>query len=155
MGAREAHLGREDDSMSTTRVTERDLYDRLRGRLKDIHWQRVETTTGSGVPDVNGCHAGAEFWVECKVTHGWSLVIRDSQTAWITRRVGQGGRVRVAVWQSGMDRNDLWIVPGSAILVLAQVGLRIDSDLLLGHWGSGPGGWAWSEIRAALTSDRL
>ena len=35
--------------------------------IRDCHWQSVETwSTGQGVPDVNGCIDGVEFWVENK-----------------------------------------------------------------------------------------
>jgi hypothetical protein len=31
-----------------------------------VHFQRIETNVGLGVPDVNGCGDGVEFWLELK-----------------------------------------------------------------------------------------
>ena len=46
---------------------EKKLWLLVRDNLKDFHLQRIETgMTGSGVPDVNGCYAGVEFWLELK-----------------------------------------------------------------------------------------
>jgi hypothetical protein len=28
-----------------------------------VHFQRIETNVGLGVPDVNGCGDGVEFWL--------------------------------------------------------------------------------------------
>jgi hypothetical protein len=33
-----------------------------------VHFQRIETNVGLGVPDVNGCGDGVEFWLELKVS---------------------------------------------------------------------------------------
>ena len=42
----------------------------MRTNLPQIHLQRIETgMTGAGVPDVNGCAKGKEFWVELKEIH--------------------------------------------------------------------------------------
>ena len=46
---------------------EKNLWALLRDNIKEVHWQRIETgMTGSGVPDVNGCAKGKEFWIELK-----------------------------------------------------------------------------------------
>ena len=60
---------------------ERNLWALLRDNIKEVHWQRIETgMTGSGVPDVNGCAKGKEFWVELKEVHsGNSLTLRPMQ----------------------------------------------------------------------------
>lgn len=33
---------------------------------KNWHVQRIETTTGRGIPDTQVCAAGKEFWLEFK-----------------------------------------------------------------------------------------
>ena len=76
---------------------ERNLWALLRDNIKEVHWQRIETgITGSGVPDVNGCAKGKEFWIELKEVHsGNSLTLRPMQVAWLSKRAMNGGQVFV------------------------------------------------------------
>ena len=69
----------------------------MRKNLPQIHLQRIETgLTGSGVPDVNGCAKGKEFWVELKEIHsGNQLTLRPMQISWIAKRAMHGGQVFV------------------------------------------------------------
>ena len=76
---------------------EKDLWLLLKNNLTDIHFQRIETgLTGSGVPDVNGCAKGKEFWIELKEIHSCkSLTLRPMQVAWMAKRSAVGGQVFV------------------------------------------------------------
>ena len=76
---------------------EKDLWRLIKVNLRDIHLQRIETgATGSGVPDVNGCAKGQEFWIELKEIHsGNALTLRPMQVAWIAKRAQYGGQVFV------------------------------------------------------------
>ena len=56
-----------------------------------MHFQRIETNVGLGVPDVNGCGDGVEFWLELKVSSNKQSSLSKYQKAWIIRR----GRVGV------------------------------------------------------------
>ena len=69
----------------------------MRKNLPDIHLQRIETgMTGAGVPDVNGCAKGKEFWVELKEIHsGNKLTLRPMQISWLAKRASHGGQVFV------------------------------------------------------------
>lgn len=52
-----------------------------------IHAQRIETTTASGVPDINVCMQGLEFWIETKVfTPSKDVMLRPYQRNWMHRR---------------------------------------------------------------------
>tara|TARA_R100000963_G_C4589013_1_gene66916 strand:- start:216 stop:527 length:312 start_codon:yes stop_codon:yes gene_type:complete len=52
--------------------------------------------TGSGVPDVNGCGNGKEFWAELKEIHsGNKLQLRPMQISWLAKRAMHGGQVFV------------------------------------------------------------
>ncbi len=66
-----------------------------------MHHQRIETTTGSGIPDFNVCWQGVDFWVESKVNEP---LLRPFQWAWIHRRVQAGGRVLILVESGGTVR---------------------------------------------------
>ena len=83
---------------------EKDLWLLLKNNLTDIHFQRIETgLTGSGVPDVNGCAKGKEFWIELKEIHsGKSLTQRSMQVAWMAKRSAVGGQVFVLARKQGV-----------------------------------------------------
>jgi hypothetical protein len=56
------------------------------------HCQRIETSTGSGVPDINVVHNGNEFWIETKVqTPAGHVLLRPYQWSWLNRRKRAGG----------------------------------------------------------------
>ena len=76
---------------------EKNLWLLMRSNLPEIHLQRIETgMTGAGVPDVNGCAKGKEFWVELKEVHsGNKLTLRPMQISWLTKRASHGGQVFV------------------------------------------------------------
>jgi hypothetical protein len=58
----------------------------------EAHIQRIETTTGSGVPDINVVYAGVEMWIETKVqTPAGHVLLRPFQWAWINKRFRSGG----------------------------------------------------------------
>ncbi len=71
---------------------EKDTYQSLKRNLPKVHWQRIESgATSRGVPDINACYAGKEFWVELKILHGDRVSLTPQQVAWHTRRSKQGG----------------------------------------------------------------
>ena len=76
---------------------EKNLWLLLRTNLPYIHLQRIETgMTGAGVPDVNGCAKGKEFWIELKEIHsGNQLTLRPMQISWLAKRASHGGQVFV------------------------------------------------------------
>ena len=76
---------------------EKNLWLLIRENLKQIHLQRIETgMTGAGVPDVNGCAKGKEFWIELKEIHsGNKLTLRPMQISWLAKRASHGGQVFV------------------------------------------------------------
>lgn len=97
--------------------TEKTLYHWLNwtyGNPPKVHFQRIETMAGSGIPDVNGCAHGQELWLEGKVARycrlyshkspagigsvdrtkhedGLCFTVRRSQLAWMTKRRAAGG----------------------------------------------------------------
>ena len=59
------------------------FYQELKKAWPNVHFQRIETTTGLGIPDVNCCVNGVEFWLELKVSLGKRLAITKYQKSWI------------------------------------------------------------------------
>jgi hypothetical protein len=121
--------------------------------LRHWHWQRIETGgTGRGIPDMNGCSDGVEVWIETKVTPGWKVVIRPEQVAWAERRFRAGGRVFLAVRQTGGRRDALWLLSPLAgrRLIVGDKLSDLSEALVLGHWENGPGFWDWPRVEHIL-----
>jgi hypothetical protein len=64
----------------------------LRDSIKNVHFQRVENLSGQGVPDVNACTLGCEFWLELKVSDGRFPKLSNYQIAWHYKRSQYGGK---------------------------------------------------------------
>jgi Holliday junction resolvase len=65
------------------------LVTKLRAQGWDV--QRIETSTGSGVPDINCCKNREEIWIETKCLNTVEAVLRPMQYAWLMRRQKAGG----------------------------------------------------------------
>ena len=119
------------------RKQESKLYEELRKALPNVHFQSIETNVGLGIPDVNGCCKGIEFWLELKVSSGTALRLSKFQKSWIIRRGREGGRVfilrkalkeralKLYQWTSAMVREPSTPVP------FANFPYPVDSDHLL------------------------
>lgn len=128
-----------------------ELHKFFKDHLVGVHWQRIETgSTGRGIPDLNGCLAGCELWIENKKADHWAVEIMPEQVGWIERRARAGGRVFIAVRRA---RTELWLLPPSAARVLAtpRKGLRdLSQEQVLGRWAGGPKAWDWRAVRGHL-----
>ena len=87
---------------------ERALLRWLRGKLDQFgHIQPIESSTGSGIPDVNFAFKDFEGWTELKVLHKKLYIdndspifiphLREQQVAWIARRWACGGNVSLTI----------------------------------------------------------
>jgi hypothetical protein len=125
--------------------------------LPEVHWQGIETGgTGRGIPDLNGCVGGVEFWIECKLTGAWAVTFEIGQVAWLERRARAGGRTFVAVRRhapSGPRRgaaiDALYLYPGVAARTLSEKGMA--GAPALGMWPGGPARWDWDRVSLYLT----
>jgi len=140
-------------------MTDGDLRSIFRRRLPRADWLSVETgLTEQGVPDMNGCLGGVEFWIENKTTHGWTVPLRPAQVGWILRRYRSGGRVFIAVRRQAppakrtAGADELWLIRGAYAAIAKRDGLRgLPMGSVAGAWKNGPAKWAWAEVEAALT----
>lgn len=74
------------------------------------HYTRIETGgTGLGIPDVNVCDNGAEYWVELKVVKGRRVQLSPPQVGWITKRCVSGGRVYIVAWYGRLQQIYMWM----------------------------------------------
>lgn len=96
-------------------MTETQLWAGLKTALPTFHWQRIETLTGAGVPDVNGCCGGVEIWIELKIIRGVgkpsfqsSQGLTPTQCAWLEARWRAGGRSFVVAYWKEKERLCVW-----------------------------------------------
>lgn len=102
--------------------TEKKLYQALKTNLPKVHWQRIETgALQQGVPDVNACYCGSEFWLELKVAQGDRVSMSPFQVSWHTRRANAGGRSWILVSHSSL--NALTLHRGGDALRIMEDGL--------------------------------
>ena len=77
---------------------EANFYNTLVRNFPEWDFQRIETLTSNGVPDVHVCiPPGTEFWVELKApnTKNGATNLRMEQYAWGMKRANKGGNVWV------------------------------------------------------------
>ena len=124
------------------------FWQRIRGPLAKHapgDWQRHEPGTGGipGVPDVNACVRGREFWVELKVVaRGKQVGLRPSQVAWHTRRAQHGGRSWILA--NVVRTGEIWLWPGRDARAVLEHGLDQWPRLAL------PGPWDFETLAREL-----
>jgi hypothetical protein len=80
----------------------------LRDSLKNVHFQRIENLSGQGVPDVNACTVGCEFWLELKVSEGRFPKLSNYQIAWHYKRSQHGGKTFILQKSPKQSRMNLF-----------------------------------------------
>lgn len=102
----------------------------IRKNLKNVHLQRIETGgTGRGIPDLNGCFSGTEFWAELKVVNsGKKIALRPEQIAWLLQRTKHGGRTFIIV---RAPNSDIYLYKGEDAKEVLDEGLRKNPVLTL------------------------
>lgn len=146
----------------------------FRTHLPKVHWQSIEVPAiAKGVPDCNGCYAGVEFWIENKVTTGWTIGLRPEQVAWLTARDRHGGRTFIAVRRKvtagkrkGKAVDQLWLLDARYAVRIKEINnlqhlqdcepecllhYPYDCGLGGGPYEGGPAKWLWSEVLRALS----
>lgn len=71
------------------------LWQRIKKNCTKPHLIRVESNTINGIPDINGCWAGKEFWMELKSDKHRYPKLSKWQISWINKRVLNGGIVLI------------------------------------------------------------
>jgi hypothetical protein len=138
-------------------VSDGNLRQLFQKHLPSVHWQGIETwSTGQGVPDMNGCWNGHEFWIENKKTEGWAVNFEMGQVAWIERRIRVGGRVFLAVRRMvpagprrGKAKDELWLFHGAMARAVADFGLADVEPI--DKFEGGPAKWCWTTIAMILS----
>jgi Holliday junction resolvase len=105
-------------------MTEKAFWQQIKRALPYVHWQRIETGTGQGVPDVNGCIGGDEFWLELKIAQGNKVKITPGQIAWLMQRIDAGGKAWIIV----KKKEQIFIYNGYQGSFLLDSGLKLQPE---------------------------
>ena len=122
--------------------------------LPQVSWSSIESGGSEpGIPDSCGVLDGVTFFVENKLTAGFTVDIRTPQRGWMLRHTRQGGvgyvairRIAAAGPRRGAASDELWIYEGATIANLADAGMTEVG--LLGRWDGGPRSWPWPDVLA-------
>lgn len=77
------------------------------------HWDRIESSTSKGIPDLDICHNGRCTKVELKYEAGNQVKIRPEQRNWINKRIKSGGRVFILVKRKTAKLDQIELFAGS------------------------------------------
>lgn len=123
----------------------------LRPRLKA--WgdhQRIETTTGSGVPDINYAIDQCHGWIETKVVHSGKLFFERFQLPWLHRRARFMGYGLYVLATNGPDLllyepSQLFKVPHTVV----KKWVTIETKDLVSMCPAGKP-WPWDLVKVTL-----
>jgi len=92
---------------------ESQFYSWLSTKLKSFgiqQWDRIESATTRGIPDIDVCHKGICCKIELKYETGNVTKIRPEQRNWINKRIKSGGLVYILVKRktAKLDRIELY-----------------------------------------------
>jgi|TARA_R100000149_G_C5808862_1_gene92955 hypothetical protein len=71
---------------------------RIQKTKNNWHLMRIESNTINGIPDVNGCINGIDFWLELKSKVVKNCGLSKYQINWHTDRLAAGGRVFILLF---------------------------------------------------------
>ena len=71
------------------------LWQKIKKSCPKIHFTRIESKTINGIPDLNGCMASKEFWMELKSDYVGYPKLSKWQISWINKRLAAGGAVLI------------------------------------------------------------
>lgn len=93
----------------------------------DLHMTRVENLIGSGMPDVEGCYQGTQFWLELKSAMRpvrsatpvrFPTKGREEQASWAISRIAAGGRVGYLLQVGHGHSRTIYLCPGRYVPLL-------------------------------------
>jgi hypothetical protein len=108
---------------------------------EDLHIDRVENSIIQGMPDVEGCLLGMQFWIELKCEtrpKNPNTLIKPkfqlAQIPWIEKRIAAGGRAHVLLQVGQGHAARRYLIHGSKAVLLEN-------------------GWMEQELRHLALSD--
>lgn len=96
-----------------TKKPETIFWEEIRNNVKNVHFTRIENLSSFGVPDVNCCSFGCEFWLELKVGDGRFPDLSRYQIAWHYQHFVHGGKSFIL--QKSLRRGRLELFEGGQV----------------------------------------
>ena len=104
---------------------ERKLYKKIKNKLTQFSWIRLENNSLHGTPDLLGYNnSGHFFTIELKVTSGNKIKFSPHQIAWHVKHPKNTFILVEALGPRAVNRFQLF--PGSGILALEACGLKLE-----------------------------
>jgi hypothetical protein len=139
-------------------MSDGELRKQFRAHLPAVHWSSIESgLTEPGVPDLNGCVEGVDFWVENKKTKAWAVQVQSVQVGWHLRHTKDGGRTFFAIRRMAKvgprkaAADELYIVDGMFARELMKSGLK--GTPIIASFSGGPARWNWNIILSIFKGD--
>jgi hypothetical protein len=130
----------------------------FRKHLPQVHWSSIESgLTEPGVPDLNGCFDGVDFWVENKKTNAWAVRVQPDQIGWHLRHSKDGGHTFFAIRRMAkigprkVAADDLYLVAGQNVRSLSEDGLK--GTPIIASFSGGPARWNWTIVLSIFKGD--
>lgn len=96
---------------------------------RNLHMDRLENSVSGGMPDVEGCLYGSQFWLELKFCERPARAsthvkpkFRPGQVPWIEARHDAGGRAFVLLQVGRATERALYLVPAPYVRQLQDEG---------------------------------
>ena len=111
---------------------EKDFWNRIANKVPG-HVQRIETTIGCGIPDVNACYLGIEAWIELKIVDPViGILVRTAQWSWHNRRMFHGGSKKCILLAHDIASDRIIYIPFGLMKIIpyGNVGKYVQVDLV-------------------------
>ena len=116
-------------------VKEKNLWKKIQHNSNIVKWNRVESKTSPGIPDLHGFFKdektgfGHTFWVELKLTKHNKVLLTSKQIAWHHHYEKFGGTSFICV--KALLQRALLIYVGKRATDLGEKGLKLAPDLVM------------------------
>ena len=98
------------------------LWEKLKLKLPQVFWTRIENTASTGIPDVYGAHENKCFFIELKITKSNAVRLSPTQISWNFSNVSNGGRSFFLV--EALSTSSLYLFSGKKGRELQKEGLK-------------------------------
>tara|TARA_Y100000114_G_scaffold126824_1_gene123322 strand:+ start:429 stop:920 length:492 start_codon:yes stop_codon:yes gene_type:complete len=105
-----------------------------------IHWTRIESWAGQGIPDLHGIRQGKTVFVELKVIESDRINLSPFQIAWNYKHVSQGGRSFIML--QDLRGRSLYIFPCFLLHCSTSITLKSKPHYKVSWPLASPAAWA-------------
>jgi hypothetical protein len=119
-------------------------------------YNRVESTTESGCPDISYAIGGIQGWIELKILHNDLLYFEKFQLAWLKKRLRHA---HTNLWVFAADEAKLLVYSAEQVLKAPRTRvtkwLVVDTEKIDVPMVCGLRPWPWGKVLTLLTQHQL